>query len=54
MSGKCDGENGDHQNRDPLEMGMLLSGKDLTITTEKSTTDIAATSETQQVSYNFI
>lgn len=56
MSGMCgnDGDSGDHQNREPLEMGKLLSAKDLTITTKKSTTDITVTSATQQVCYNFI
>lgn len=53
MSSKCgnDEDNGDRQGRDPLEMGKLLCAKDLTITTEKSATDITVTSTTQQVSF---
>lgn len=53
MSSQCgnDDDNGDRQSRDPLEMGKLLCAKDLTITTEKSTTDITVTSTSQQVSF---
>lgn len=53
MSSKCgnDDDSGDRQGRDPLEMGKLLCAKDLTITTEKSPTDIAVTSTSQQVSF---
>lgn len=56
MSSKCgnDDDSGDRQGRDPLEMGKLLCAKDLTITTEKSPTDIAVTSATQHVSFSKI